>query len=173
MRPSKREFPVLPLLVLAVIIMLCRVSPAPGCTPIPLDDFSLDRLHGIFEAPMTRVKIDIKLLKDRFENGALWEIDRALVGLIVDWIYMGSKYDHWITTNTEKKEEEEVSKHALAWLKGLKETGKKVKELNWLLMNRNMEIFGQTLKAIDQEFSTLFNLEPEQKPETTPAPAAE
>ncbi|MDP7422055.1 MAG: hypothetical protein QGH40_09245, partial [bacterium] len=156
MRTSSHELHIFSLLFLVTILtLLCRVSPAPGCTPIPLDDFSLDRLHEIFEAPMTRVKIDIELLKDRFENGALWEIDRALVSLIVDWIYMGSKYDHWIITNTEKKEEEKVSQHALTWLKGLRKTGKKVKELNWLLIDRKMETFGQTLDAIDQGFSTL------------------
>ena len=139
--------------------VFCHTIPAAtACEPVLLDDFSLEQLHRLFETKMIRLNIDLESLDQALDGDEIREVDQALVSLIIDWIDLSSKYDHWITANVESKEDEKISKSALTWLGPLKAIGKRVNALNWLLVANKYAQLKIKLTEIRHDFGVLFTL---------------
>lgn len=107
---------------------------------------------------MDHVNVDLKLIDEALESRSFRDLDRALVNLIVDWINVAAKYDHWITTNIEGKEETAIAKTSLTWLGAMKAVGKRVNNLNWLLVENDMAGFRKKLIEVKRVFALLLNL---------------
>lgn len=144
------------LCLIGVVLLLSTA--AHSCEPVLLDDFSLEKLHQIFEVKMDHVNVDLKLMDEALKSRSFRDLDRALVNLIVDWINVAAKYDHWITTNIEGKEETLIAKKSLTWLGAMKAVGKRVNSLNWLLVENDMAGFRKKLLEVKRDFSLLLSL---------------
>ncbi len=107
---------------------------------------------------MDHVNVDLKLMDEALKSRSFRDLDRALVNLIVDWINVAAKYDHWITTNIEGKEETLIAKKSLTWLGAMKAVGKRVNSLNWLLVENDMAGFRKKLLEVKRDFSLLLSL---------------
>ncbi len=154
--------------------VFCHTIPAAtACEPVLLDDFSLEQLHRLFETKMIRLNIDLDLLDQALDGTEIREVDQALVSLIVDWIDLSSKYDHWITVNVQSKEEENISKTALRWLRALKAVGKRINALNWLLVENKYAQLKIKLAEIRHDFGVLFTIMEKATQEQAPEDSGE